>query len=104
MNSHIEQSAKIRFHQRYVGWHIGPATLLDTRPLISDDVVRLVSKETELQDRIQQLEIDLDVYKRIFTQTNAEKKLLEDENEQLKQISEKQQWQRESLDKQTQAE
>jgi hypothetical protein len=64
----------------------------------------LASKETDLQDRIQQLEIDLNVYKRIFSQTNAEKKLLEDENEQLKQISEKQQWQKGSLDKQTQAE
>ncbi|XP_006460197.1 hypothetical protein AGABI2DRAFT_191961 [Agaricus bisporus var. bisporus H97] len=70
---------------------------------IRDDVARLVSKDTELQDRIKQLEIDLDVYKRIFSQTNAEKKLLEDENEMLKEISEKQQWQRGSLQKQTQA-
>lgn len=77
--------------------------LLDTWNPISDDVARLVSKDTELQDRIKQLEIDLDVYKRIFSQTNAEKKLLEDENEMLKEISEKQQWQRGSLQKQTQA-
>ncbi|KXN86379.1 hypothetical protein AN958_10241, partial [Leucoagaricus sp. SymC.cos] len=63
-----------------------------------DEIVRLVSNEAELEERIKQLEVDLQVYKRIFSDTNAEKKRLEEENELLKQNSEKQ---KESLEKHT---
>jgi len=51
--------------------------------------VRLVSSEAELQAKIKLLEVDLQVYKRVFSDTNAEKKHLEEENQQLKK-SEKQ--------------
>lgn len=51
--------------------------------------MRLVSSEAELQAKIKLLEVDLQVYKRVFSDTNAEKKHLEEENQQLKK-SEKQ--------------
>lgn len=55
----------------------------------ADEIVRLVSSEAELQAKIKLLEVDLQVYKRVFSDTNAEKKHLEEENQQLKK-SEKQ--------------
>ncbi len=58
-----------------------------------------MSNETILQKKIKQLEADLDVYKRIFSDTIAEKKRLEDENDFLKQSFEKQ---RETSEKQLQ--
>ncbi|KAF9451615.1 hypothetical protein P691DRAFT_698817 [Macrolepiota fuliginosa MF-IS2] len=66
---------------------------------IRDDISRLLSSEAVLQDRIKQLEIDLSVYKKVFSETNAEKQRLENEREQLIQYYERQQ---ESLEKQIQ--
>ncbi|KAJ3575153.1 hypothetical protein NP233_g1285 [Leucocoprinus birnbaumii] len=51
---------------------------------IGNEVVRLLSSESELQERIKLLETDLQVYKRAFSDSNAEKRRLEEENEQLK--------------------
>jgi len=67
---------------------------------VRDDIARLISNETMFQNKIKQLEADLDVYKRIFSDTIAEKKRLEDENDFLRQNFEKQ---KETLEKQPQA-
>jgi len=50
----------------------------------ADEIVRLVSNQAKLQAKTQQLEADLQMYKRVFSDTNAEKKHLEEENQQLK--------------------
>lgn len=55
-----------------------------------DDIIKLVFNEETLQKRIKQLEDDLVVYKRIFSDTNAEKKQLEERYNQLKHDSDKQ--------------
>lgn len=57
---------------------------------LSDDIIKLVFSEETLQKRIKQLEDDLVVYKRIFSETNAEKKQLEERYDQLKHDSDKQ--------------
>ena len=50
----------------------------------ADEIARLVSNQEKLQAKTQQLEADLQMYKRVFSDTNAEKKHLEEENQQLK--------------------
>jgi len=50
----------------------------------ADEIARLVSNQEKLQAKNQQLEADLQMYKRVFSDTNAEKKHLEEENQQLK--------------------
>jgi len=50
----------------------------------TDEIARLVSNQEKLQAKNQQLEADLQMYKRVFSDTNAEKKHLEEENQQLK--------------------
>lgn len=57
---------------------------------LSDDIIKLVFNEETLQKKIKQLEDDLVVYKRIFSDTNAEKKQLEERYDQLKHDSDKQ--------------
>ncbi|KAF9451614.1 hypothetical protein P691DRAFT_662752, partial [Macrolepiota fuliginosa MF-IS2] len=58
---------------------------------LSDEIVKLVSNEASFQDKIRKLEEELGVYKRIFSDTNLEKKRWEERYEQLKHDTEKQQ-------------
>jgi septal ring factor EnvC (AmiA/AmiB activator) len=65
-----------------------------------DDVFKIVANESSLQDKIKQLEGELAVFKKAYTESSSEKTLLEQQCDQLKRDAERQ---RESFEHQLQA-
>lgn len=67
---------------------------------IKDEVLKLVSVETLLQDKIQQLESELNVFKKAYTDASSKETLLEEQCKQVKRDAERQ---KEAFEQQLQA-